>query len=124
MKTETRIILTALRNFLDRDDVKNRKVTAKMPNDVRLGDLSGKEVEVPLESFFQGLTHKVAFSDMAKTLDENNDIVCIFLEEFCNELSGYKPPVEDTNVSIEDKEKEVDNISKDLKGDSSEHKDE
>ena len=120
MKTETRIILTALRNFLDRDEVKNKMITAQMPTDPRLGDLSGKLVEMPLTTVFQGMTHKVAFKDMAKTLDDNNDVVCIFLEELSNGLQDYVPPIEDSDVSIESKEKEVDNISKDLKGDSDE----
>jgi len=120
MKTETRIILTAFRNFLDRQEIKDKMLTAVMPKDARLGDLSGKEVEVPLSTVFQGMTHKLSFTDMAKVLDDNNDVVCIFLEELSNGLQTYVPPVEDSGVSIKDKEKKVKDISKDLKGASDE----
>ena len=120
MKTETRIILTALRNFLARPEVKNKKLVAQMPVDIKLGDLSGKLVEIPLTSVFQGMTHKIGFDEMAKVFDENNDVVCIFLEELSNELQDYVPPKEEPGVSIEDKEREVSNISNDLKGSSDE----
>lgn len=120
MKVETKIILTALRNFLDRPEVKDKKITAQMPVNPKLGNLSGKLVEIPLTSVFQGMTHKIGFADMAKVFDENNDVVCIFLEELSNELQDYVPPVEEPGVSIESKEKEVDDISKGLKGDSDE----
>lgn len=120
MKTETKIILKALRNFLDRPEVKNKMLTAKMPVNPKLGDLSGKEVEIPLTSVFQGLTHKIGFDEMAKVFDENNDVVCIFLEELANELQDYVPPTEESGVSIENKEKEVNEISEGLKGGSDE----
>jgi len=115
MKNETRIILTAFRNFLDRQEVKDKMLTATMPVDARLGDLSGKEVEVPLSTVFQGMTHKLSFKDMAKVLDDNNDVVCVFLEELCSGLQGYVPPVEEPAISIKNKEEEVKGISKDLK---------
>lgn len=117
MEVETKIILTALRNFLDRDEVKNKKITAKMPNDPRLGDLSGKEVEMPLTTVFQGLTHKIGFKDMAKVLDENYTIVRIFLVELRSELDAYLPFVEDSDVSIKDKGKAVDDVADDLSSD-------
>ena len=120
MKVETKIILTALRNFLDRPEVKNKKLTAQMPVNPKLGNLSGKECEIPLTSVFQGLTHKIGFEDMAKVFDENNDVVCIFLEELSNELKDYVPTIDEPGVSIEDKEKEVSNISEELKGSSDE----
>lgn len=118
MKTETKIILNALCNFLDRPEVRNKKLTAQMPVDIKLGDLSGKLVEIPILSLFQGMTHKIGFDEMSKVFDENNDVVCIFLEELSNELQDYVPPTEDSGVSIEDKDKEVGNISNELKGDS------
>lgn len=120
MKNETRIILTAFRNFLARQEIKDKMLTAVMPKDARLGDLSGKEVEVPLSTVFQGMTHKLSFEDMAKVLDDNNDVVCIFLEELFDGLHGYIPPTEEPDVSIKTKEKEVKDISKDLKGASNE----
>ena len=122
MKNETRIILTAFRNFLDRQEIKDKVVTAVMPVDARLGNLSGKEVEVPLSTVFQGMTNKMSFTDMAKVLDDNNDTVCVFLEELSNGLQSYVPLIEEPDeVSIKVKEKEVKDISKDLKkGDSSE----
>ena len=123
MEEETRIILTALRNFLARPEVKDKTISAVMPGDARLGDLSGKEVEIPLSSVFQGLTHKIGFGDMAKVLDENNDVVVVFLEELSNELRDYVPATEEANVSIKSKENKIKSISKDLKkGDSSEDK--
>jgi len=121
MKNETRIVLTAFRNFLDRQEVKDKMVTATMPVDARLGDLSGKEVDVPLSTVFQGMTSKLSFKDMAKVLDDNNDVVCVFLEELSCGLQNYVPPVEEPEVSIENKEMDVKNISEDLKkGDSGE----
>ena len=111
MKVETRILLTALRNFLDRPEIKDKKITAMMPVNPRFGDLSGKEVEMPLTSVFQGLTNKLAFADMAKTLDDNNDVVRIFIEELSNELQGYTPPVEDADVSIKEKKQIVDDVA-------------
>jgi len=116
MEIETRILLTALRNFLDRDEVKDKKITAVMPVNPKLGDLSGKVVEIPLTSVFQGLTNKLSFTDMSKTLDDNNDVVRIFIEELSNELQGYTPPVEDDDVSIKDKKKAVDVMAEDLSG--------
>jgi len=115
MKNETRVILTAFRNFLDRQEIKDKMLTAVMPKDARLGDLSGKEVEIPLSTVFQGMTNKLSFTDMAKVLDDNNDVVCIFLEELANGLQDYVPPTEEPDVSIKTKEKEVKDISKDLK---------
>ena len=115
MKNETRIILTAFRNFLDRQEIKDKMLTAVMPNDARLGDLAGKEVEVPLSTVFQGMTHKLSFKDMAKVLDDNNGVVCVFLEELCDGLHDYVPPTEEPDVSIKTKEKKVIDISKDLK---------
>lgn len=121
MKNETRIILTAFRNFLDRQEIKDKMLTAVMPVDARLGDLSGKEVTIPLSTVFQGMTHKLSFKDMGKVLDDNNDVVCVFLEEMANGLHNYVPPVEEPEVSLRTKEKEVKDISKDLKrGDSNE----
>ena len=115
MKNETRVILTAFRNFLNRQEIKDKMLTAVMPKDARLGDLSGKEVEVPLTTVFQGMTNKMSFKDMAKVLDDNNDVVCIFLDELSNGLQGYVPPIEVADVPIKDKEKKVKDISKDLK---------
>lgn len=115
MKNETRIIMTALRNFLVRPEVKDKQLTAVMPNNAKFGDMAGKEVEIPLTSVFQGLLHKLSFEDMATTLDDNNDVVCIFLEELSNELQGYVPPTEEPGVSVKSKEQEVKNISDDLK---------
>lgn len=117
MEVETRILLTALRNFLDRPEVKDKTMTAVMPVNPRLGDLSGKTVDVPLTSVFQGLTNKLSFTDMAKTLDDNNDVVRIFIEELSNELQGYTPPIEDSGVSIKEKKKIVDDVAEDLSSD-------
>jgi len=111
MEVETRILLTALRNFLDRNEVKDKKITAVMPVNPKLGDLSGKVVDIPLTSVFQGLTNKLSFTDMAKTLDDNNDVVRIFIEELSNELQDYTPPVEDADVSIKDRKKIVDDVA-------------
>ncbi len=119
MKNETRIILTAFRNFLDRPEIKDKMLTAVMPVDAKLGDLSGKEVEVPLSSVFQGITHKLSFRDMAKALDDNNDVVVVFLEELSTELKGYVPPIAGQSIPIKDREKEVKTISKELKVDDS-----
>jgi hypothetical protein len=115
MKQETRIILSALRNFLDRPEIKGKTVVATMPADARLGDLSGKDVDIPLTSVFQGLFNKVSFKQMAEILDANNDVVAIFIEELSNELKSYVPITE--SVSIKTKEKEVKDISTGLKGD-------
>jgi len=111
MEVETRILLTALRNFLDRPEVKDKKMTAVMPVNPKLGDLSGKTVEIPMTSVFQGLTNKLSFTDMAKTLDDNNDVVRIFIEELSNELKDYTPSVEDADVSIKEKKKIVDDVA-------------
>ena len=123
MKVETRILLRALRNFLARPEIENKMLTAVMPNDAKLGDLAGKEVEVPLNSVFQGLTNKLSFKEMAKVLDENNDVVIIFLEELYNELDGYAPIVDKYGVPIKDREKEVSDIADGLmhEGDFSEN---
>jgi len=114
MEVETRILLTALRNFLDRPEVKDKTMTAVMPVNPKLGDLSGKIVDVPLTSVFQGLTNKLSFTDMAKTLDDNNDVVRIFIEELSNELQGYTPSVEDSDVSFKDRGKAVDAVAEGL----------
>ena len=115
MKNETRIILTAFRNFLARQEIKDKMLTATMPPDAKFGNLAGKEVEVPLSTVFQGMTNKLSFKDMAKVLDENNDVVCVFLSELASGLQGYVPPLEEPVVSIETKERDVKNISNDLK---------
>jgi len=116
MKQETRIILSALRNFLDRPEIKNKTAVATMPVDAKLGNLSGKEVEIPMTSVFQGLFNKVSFKQMAETLDANSDIVAIFLVELTNELKDYIPPTE--SVPIKEKDDAVKDISSGLKGDS------
>lgn len=115
MKQETRIILSTLRNFLDRPEIKNKTAVATMPVDAKLGNLSGKEVEIPLTSVFQGLFNKVSFKQMAETLDENNEIVAIFIEELTNELRDYIPPTEP--VPIKEKDDAVKDISSGLKDD-------
>lgn len=124
MKIETKIILRSLRNFLAREEVENKMLTAVMPVDAKLGDLSGKEVEIPLSSVFQGLTNKLSFKEMAKVLDENNDVVIIFLEELSNELDGYSPAVAKSNVPFKDREKAVDNVVTELDGEFIDSKDE
>lgn len=111
MEVETRILITALRNFLDRQEVRDKKITAVMPVNPKLGDLSGKVVEIPMTSVFQGLTNKLSFADMAKTLDDNNDVVRIFIEELSNGLQDYTPPIEDADVSIKEKKKIVDDVA-------------
>jgi hypothetical protein len=123
MKIETKIILRSLRNFLARPEVKNKMLTAVMPVDAKLGDLSGKEVEVPLESVFQGLTNKLSFKEMAKVLDENNDVVIIFLEEMANELDGYSSAVNKSDVPFKDRERAVDDVANELEGDFSDSED-
>jgi len=117
MKTETRIILRSLRNFLARKEVENKMLTAVMPTDAKLGDLSGKEVEIPLSSVFQGLTNKLSFNEMAKVLDENNDVVIVFLEELSSELDGYSPVVAKSSIPFKTREEKVDNVAKELDGD-------
>ena len=117
MMNETRIILTALRNFLDRPEIKDKLLTAVMPVDAKLGDLSGKEVEIPLSSVFQGITHKLSFSDMAKSLDDNNDVVIVFLDELSRELKDYIPPIEKQFVPIKDRDEAVKGLSRSLKAD-------
>ena len=121
---ETKIILRALRNFLARPEVENKMLTAVMPVDAKLGDLSGKEVEIPLNSVFQGLTNKLSFQEMAKVLDENNDVVVIFLEEFANELDGYSPAVDKSGVPFKDRERAVDSVANELDGDFDDSEDE
>jgi len=111
MEVETRILITALRNFLDRPEVKDKKITAVMPVNPRLGDLSGKVVEIPLTSVFQGLTNKLSYKDMAKTLDDNNDVVRIFIEELSDGLQDYTPSVEDADVSLKDRKHIVDDVA-------------
>jgi len=120
MKTETRIILRSLRNFLDRKEVENKMLTAVMPKDAKLGNLSGKEVEIPLSSVFQGLTNKLSFEEMAKVLDENNDVVIVFLEELAGELDGYVSSVDRSSIPFKDREKDVSDVVKTLSGDSDE----
>ena len=117
MKIETRIIIRSLRNFLARPEVENKMLTAVMPVDAKLGDLSGKEVDVPLTSVFQGLTNKLSFKEMAKVLDDNNDVVIIFLEEFASELDGYSPAVDKSSVPFKDRERAVDSVVHELDGD-------
>ena len=124
MKIETRIIIRSLRNFLARPEVENKMLTAVMPVDAKLGDLSGKEVEIPLTSVFQGLTNKLSYKEMAKVLDENNDVVIIFLEELANELDGYSPLVDKSSVPFKDREEAVDNVANELEGDFDDSKDE
>jgi hypothetical protein len=121
---ETKIILRALRNFLSRPEVENKTLTAVMPVDAKLGNLSGKEVEIPLTSVFQGMTNKLSFKEMAKVLDENNDVVIIFLEEFANELDGYSPAVDKSAVPFKDRERAVDDVASELEGDFSDSEDE
>lgn len=110
MKNETKILLVALRNFLVRPEVKNKKLIATMPVDPRLGDMSGKAVDVPLESILQGLLHKLSFKDMAKTLDENNDVVKVFLSELYKSFKKYYVPDGSVTGTI-DKEKHVDELA-------------
>lgn len=117
MKTETRIILRSLRNFLAREEVENKMLTTVMPKDAKLGDLSGKEVEIPLSSVFQGLTNKLSFNEMAKVLDENNDVVVVFLEELASELDGYSPIVAKSSTPFKTREEKVDNVAKEIGGD-------
>jgi len=117
MKEETRILLTALRNFLDRPEVKDKVLTAVMPVDAKLGNLSGKEVDVPFSSVFQGITNKLSFSDMARSLDDNNDVVIIFLDELSRELKDYMPPIEKQSVPIKDRDEAVKSLSRNLKVD-------
>ena len=124
MKIETRIIIRSLRNFLARPEVENKMLTAVMPVDAKLGDLSGKEVEIPLTSVFQGLTNKLSYKEMAKVLDENNDVVIIFLEELANELDGYSPLVDKSGVPFKDREEAVSNVANELEGDFDDSKDE
>jgi hypothetical protein len=110
MKNETKILLVALRNFLARPEVKNKKLVATMPVDPRLGDMSGKAVDVPLESVLQGLLHKLSFKDMTKTLDENNDVVAVFLSELYKSFKKYYVPDKSVIGNI-DKEKHVDALA-------------
>lgn len=122
MEVETRILLTAFRNFLDRDDIKNKMITAQMPVNPKLGNLSGKLVEIPMTSVFQGLTHKLGFEEMAKVLDENNKVVHVFIEELNKQLQKHAKHIEDSTVSIEKKDEEVANISNELKDEPNEDK--
>jgi transcription antitermination factor NusA-like protein len=122
MKNETRLILTVFRNFMDRPEIKDREITAQMPVDARLGDISGKEVEIPMTSVFQGMTNKLSFTEMAKVLDENNEVVSIFLEEMCVELDGYAPAVDEPGISIKDKGEAVDKVANELEGEFNEDK--
>lgn len=91
MKPETKLIMKALAEFLKDEQLKSIKKTLTLPDmDVVPKPLRGKTVPVPmydaLNIFF---STKVKPDKIAKTLDEFNDVIAIFLKYLHKQLHEY-----------------------------------
>ena len=89
VKRETKLIMEALERFLEREDVRNKKVIQVLPNDKSLGEMAGKKVNAPLWSIVAGFFHKIPKEKIAEILDNYNFIVKPFIEELYHVLHDY-----------------------------------